>query len=299
MVQQAGIDLCQYGAHEREAWATLLPKAQPSCWFAGRAVPELIYGSTPEQWSIQVQMTEELRIFELGTLPGSFPSERKCLPTTILWTPTTKERMEGPWIAKESLRVVDLRDVEEDIEGDMKEDMGYKDVFREHVDGFQDDNGPVCMMQYRAARERRTLRRSHSQPPPICRRAEEGQHGRSWLPRYHHCPYDSKWGFRCRQGRASGLMPDILRSCVEGILDGPFSVQEEWSWTCCSFLAGISNCQESQNDISVYIFGAHTGTEDCPWHCNKVDLAGLKVPEALKPYHPTSKSSAYEKYRVG
>lgn len=197
MVQQAGIDLCQYGAQEREVRATLLPKAQSSCWFAG-CVPELIYGSTPEQWSLQVPMTGEIRIFEFSTLPGSFPSERKYLPTTILWTPTSEEMTEGPWIAKESLRVgfqsVDMRDLIPVIEEDMGLDTGCQDMFREHVNGFQDDNGPVCMMQYRAARERRTRRRSHSQPPPICRRAEEGQYGPVWLPRYHQCPYDSKWG---------------------------------------------------------------------------------------------------------
>lgn len=220
--------------------------------------------------------------------------------------------MEGPWIAKEPLRVgfqsVDLRDAEERMEeamgNDMGQDTGYKDMFgTKYAKGSQVDNGPICMMQYRAARERRTRRRSHSQPPPICRRAEEGQHGPRWLPRYHHCPSDSKWEFRCRHERVPYYEPDIgLRSCVQGILDGPFSAQEGYSWQCWSFLAEISHCQDGEPDPDRYFRDRgilHTGTEDCPWNCKTVDLAGLKVPDPLKPYHPTKKSSAYEKYRVG
>lgn len=304
IVQQAGIDLCQYGAQEREVWTTI-PKAQSSYPPADWTVSELIYGSTPEQWSLKVQsaVNEKCRVFELGPLPGSFPSERKYLPATIIWKPTSKEEIEGIWTEKESLRVrvqpVDLRELIPTME--------YKVPFAEYVKRFQDDTGPVCMMQYRVTRERPIRQRSHSQPPPACVRAHvryklarrDTFDRPSWLPPYHNCPYDSKWGFRCRRyiQPSDSLWFPFSRSCVKGIFDGSFSVQEAWPWKWYSFLAEISECQDGfQSHVDRGIL--HTGTEDCPWNCKAVDLEKLDVPEELKLNHPTRQSRRYEKYRV-
>lgn len=258
MMQQAGIDLCQYGAQEREVW-TNLPKAQPS-WRLDDCTPwqswivsGLVYGSTPEQWSLRVQssMTDKCQVFELGSLPGSFPSTRKYLPTTIIWKPTFKEDIEGPWLVKESSPIrphsIDLRELISVV----KREQEQNDVYVKHVNRIQNDHGPVCMMQYQAMRERPTRRRSHSQPAPISLHANSRYifatrrtaSRRSWIPPYHKCPHDSKWGFWCGCSlQWFYYWSPALSGCVEGILDGLFSVQESRKWQYRSFLAEISKC---------------------------------------------------------
>lgn len=303
MMQKAGIDLCQYGAKEREIWKCLPEKTYGSrCrpWRATWTVSELVYGSTPEQWGFKVQNREQLFVqtFERGRLPGEFPEDRDVLPRKITWKPTLKEMDEGPWEKKECLQVpsqsVDLRDILSSLE--------YKEAFTELLETTQDDNGAISMMQYRASREKLRRSRSHSQPPPTCLRTMAFSHNfrdafarPGWFPDYHKSPFDSKWSFHCCNGASS--MDLTARSCVEGSADGPSSVQGSWAWENDSFLAEIANCQDGRiiwhnKDLK------HTGTADCPWNCGVVKLERLNVPEALRWYHPEVISARYEQYRV-
>lgn len=303
MVQQAGIDLCQYGAKEREVWKSLSKAKWGSLWGLYTVV-DLVYGSIPEQWSlkvIRVRNTEDRRLFELTRLPGCFPKEHDIIPTTIIWTPTLEEQAEGLWVGRKPLAIpsqpVDLQTLISHLE--------YREPVIELVNAVQDDNGVISVMQYRASKKKNRRSRSLSQPPPIGQRAGTRFDANSdpysvpkWCPRCHNCAFDFKWGFRCCQADKEYPHHTILpRRCVQGVADGITSVQESMKWEIHSYLAEIAECQD--NEYRRTRKGIrHTGTADCPWNCRGVDLARLKVPKPLLPYHPARRSLLYDKYRA-
>lgn len=297
MVQQAGIDLCEYGAREREAWKTL-PEEDPGYWAYGWTVSELVFGATPEQWSFKVRdpHTANHWIWELGRLPGCFPENQDVLPTRIIWAPSPDEDSEGPWVKKEPLLIssqsVDLRDV---ISGLERRDTPIK-PFRI----VQDDTGAVSIMQHRASRKKVQRPRSHSQPPPLGLRAGTTRYDlirynngveRPWLPSFHKSLVDFKWCLVC-----SFVDSKDMRRCVESAADGPSAVQNSWQWSSRSYLAEISCCQDGEPQNCEGL--RHTGRADCPWNCKAVNLEGLNVPKALRHSRPRRRSARYEKYRV-
>lgn len=296
MVQQAGIDLCKYGANEREAWKTL-PKEDPSCQLHQWTVSELVCGPTPEQWSFKVRdpHTANRWIWELGKLPGCFPEDQDALPTRIIWAPSPDEESEGPWVRKEPLLIpsqsVDLRDVISGLE--------HRDASIEPFEIVQDDTGAVSIMQYRASREKTQRRRSHSQPPPIGLRSTTTRYDlvryghnikKPWLYGFHKSLVDFKWCLCCRFDKSQDM-----RRCVESA-SGPSAFQGSVYWLLRSYLAEISDCQDGEPRNRAGL--RHTGTADCPWNCKAVNLEGMNVPKALRFHHPRRRSARYEKYRV-
>lgn len=102
MLQQAGLDLRDYGDKESQVWKLLgiedFSKIdQANCPLNYRArVGQLIYGPTPADWSLMIRWPIRIRIFKLHPPPGVFPVKHNLL-TTIIWYPTEEERNEGPW----------------------------------------------------------------------------------------------------------------------------------------------------------------------------------------------------------
>lgn len=304
MVQQAGIDLIKYGAGETEVWGSLTTE-MPSTFFFEWSVSGLVYGSTPEQWSIKIRSrhTEGVQIYGLKRLPGHFPDANN-LPTKIFWGPTPEEQMEGLWVAQRPLtircRSIDLQQAISTLE--------KQQAMARSFTAIQDDNGPISRMNDCAKRGRALRVRSHSQPPPSCLLSDadfdcvwDGFFYRyesiPWCPPYHRCPFDSKWGFQCGQSRSELYVFDP-RGCMKGMAQGPSSIQESPEWFLNSFLGEISICQDNMLPGSTYQGIRHTGTADCPWKCRAVNLDKLNVPDALWPYHPQKFSARYEKYRA-
>ncbi|KAL9095830.1 MAG: hypothetical protein Q9165_001827 [Trypethelium subeluteriae] len=146
MIQQAGLDLLEYGHKESQIWKTLglgiedaleVDRANHLERLKTR-VGQLIYGATPADWSLTICSPPKIRVSMLHPLPGAFPESRN-LPTTIIWNPTEGERNEGPWeIAEERVipsRYRDLRDVVES-----------RKAYEEVVDGVQDDSGAIMIV---------------------------------------------------------------------------------------------------------------------------------------------------------
>jgi len=295
MLQQADLDLDDYGDKESKIWKSLgiedFSNTDQTIYpspFRVR-VRELIYGPTPANWSLAVQWPLSIYIFKLHLVPGAF-SEKRDLPTTIIWDPTEEERNEGPWKIAEKMIIQsksrDLRDLV----------VEPREPFRELVNSVQDDLGAIILMQYRASRLRGSASRSHSQPRLMRHRRKIYDENRGsdlhlWLEIYHLCPFDSAWRLAHREGRWNGVSCDP-RNCVEGISNGPHSVQESYSWQYRSYLGYIAGCQDGYTG-SYYSRGRrlarnmrHTGTRSCPQGCGKVHLDRIQVPEALRPFHP-------------
>lgn len=305
MVQQAGIDLCQYGAKESEVWKSL-PKPKPGTLITKWTLSELVYGPTPEQWSLKVLRRDwgisplGLQIYELKRVPGSFPKSH-VLPTKIIWRPTPKEQAEGPWVIMGHWPVpsqpIDLREAVSSLE--------FREPFIEIIEDIQDDHGHISIMQYRARAKGRAQRsRSHSQPPPLSLRAgslfgdyRQRYKGfeREWFSKYR-CSVTSKLELQpcCCSGNGSLFDP---RSCVKGGANGPSSVQESKRWEYFSFLADIALCQDNHPNPMRRIRKGHTGAADCPWNCRAVNLDELNVPKTMEPYHPMA-YCRYEEYKV-
>ncbi|KAF2229285.1 hypothetical protein EV356DRAFT_511052 [Viridothelium virens] len=86
-----------------------------------------------------------------------------------------------------------------------------------------------------------------------------------------------------------GLYEDP-RHCVEGRSNECHSVQESHSWLDRSYLQEIALCQDERPfaewDKSWMWHFAAMSYGCCPYGCSKVHLNRLRVPEALRPYHP-------------
>ena len=299
MMQQAGIDLRDYGTKESQMWRSLgsedhavfeRRKSNNTCPPA--KIEQLVFGPTPTDWSLIYRRYPRVPVFKQYRTPGTCPSQFD-LPETIIWCPTEQEEMNGPWETQPRIEIasaqMDLRDM--CVRGE--------DSFTQLVDSTQDDSGTIMLMQYRISRPRTSNSRSHSQPPSIQRTrtdfSEQSKH-HSWMGRYHLCPFDS----RRRPGCATltweqyqimlGFGLFDLRSCVKGISAGrSFSFQESEEWRNRSYLAEIAACQDkldrfdhrwSRNWID------HTQDCNCPWGCNKISLSQLRVPDSLQDFHP-------------
>lgn len=313
MIQRAGLNLCDYGARESEVWKSLgvqdYSKFQHILlrWHQPTRVEQLVYGSTPTDWSLKICHFWKHHVYRLRPLPGAFTEEHR-LPATIAWLPTKKEENEGPW------KLVESKDlVSNDV--DLGDSFSHsRELFNKLVDDPQDDSGVIMQMQYRASR-RPSASRSHSQPPYLRRRevayyAVQWSYRRPWLTGYHLCPFDFRWRFGCvgeTPWRFSWLTQEEqyesrhklndnaswnvfhVRSCAKGIFQGRFSVQESIYWQRHSFLAYITYCQDNRNRNWLHDeveSVRHTGNRDCPHGCRKVRMDRLNVLEPLRYYHP-------------
>ncbi|KAF2235308.1 hypothetical protein EV356DRAFT_500539 [Viridothelium virens] len=300
MIQQAGLDLLEYGDNESQIWKRFGSKdiskvdRANNLEFSETRAPELIYGATPADWSLMTCWPPKIRASMLHPPPGAFPKSRN-LPTTIIWDPTEEERNEGPWeIAEVRMipsRYRDLRDV----------GIELKEAFEELSDGVQDDLGAIMLMQYRASHPQGSASRSHSQPRHMYRRDMvygklRSSRRHQWLDVYHLCLFDAQWRLASCCSRADAIRTDWYghcqnpRSCAKGISAGCHSVQESSSWRHSSYLGDIAQCQEQNprgDEHGIPRGMRHSYTRSCPQGCGKVHLDRIQVPEALQPYHPT------------
>ncbi|OCT49053.1 hypothetical protein CLCR_04571 [Cladophialophora carrionii] len=292
MVQSAGLDLCLYGASENEILKSLGVRDRDQSGDPSQMLyPELVFGATPEEWSFKVIHTWSIGLYELQAPPGAFPTQ-SVVPSTIAWSPTPMEIDEGHWVlVGRQQRLSDAGDVRHIS-------PSSTEPFIDLVETYQDDAGVITLMQYRASRQRSTKTRSNSQPP-ILRRKELAYRAwheswRKWLQACHFCPGSSSWRFGCvgASRRDKGYndfsmighsMVDV-RCCVRGIHSECSLVQQSYSWSFWSFLAGLTDCQDNT---------AHTGTDmghddACPWPagCRSIPLDRLNVPEDLRWHHP-------------
>lgn len=306
MIQQAGLNLNDYGASERSVWESLgiRDHTKFECETESRCqytkVEQLVYGSTPAEWSLKLHHVRLVPVYEIHPPPGAFIMEQR-LPTTIIWSPTEDERNEGPWKITERKTIItqswDLRDIVSQS----------REPFTELVDSVQDDSGVVMLMQYRASRKRSYASRSYSQPPYTRHRevayySRQKSLGRIWLAAYHLCPFDSQWRFDCireedeksfnQAGLCDGAETQTynVRNCVKGNSKGRLSVQESRSWQHGSFFSSIADCQDGA-DVHIIHYQdpksmRHTGTRDCPQRCSKLRLDKAQVPEPLRCFHP-------------
>ncbi|KAH0848295.1 hypothetical protein FOPE_02203 [Fonsecaea pedrosoi] len=299
MIQQAGLDLFQYGVRESGIWRDLGVQALEKRGGWGAQVTGLIYGPAPEDWSLTIVHHWTIDVYKLHLLPGAF-SDKPRLPDKIAWLPTELERDEGCWTRIERRQrvteAVDLRQVP----------FYQRQPFINIVNGSQDDSGPVMLMEYRASRVTGGTRtRSCSQPPCRGRRAlppVRDSDGRAWID-YHFCLLNSRWRVggtdRVLEGPPIADFPAAtwavdVRNCLRGACsDTPTSFLQGGRWKSGSFLAEIVDCQDEsqyhsfteQNRRSEESL-RHKGTWDCPQGCGNLDIGRLNVPLPLRPFHP-------------
>lgn len=305
MLLQAGRDLCECGAREEaEIWNSLQKvERSDSARYSpeqSMTVERLLFGPTPADWTLEVRPRGWSFWFcELRNPPGSFPLESR-VPTRIIWRPTASEMEEGCWVPVPNCTVStgvpgERMTLQRAIEVARFKEQQHCPVIEPVYFAFypQDDAGVIALMQYRAGRAsqpwRKVSPRSHSQPPGLRGRESriyEDHFLRTdqWLPRWHLCPFDSKFTFESRQFDFQYSQKD-LRNCIQGKTDRPASAQESTEWQDSSFLALIAKCQNNIPTIELRTNG-HTGRPDCPQKCRTVKLEQLHVPKRLKPYHP-------------
>ncbi|KAI9170619.1 hypothetical protein HJFPF1_00088 [Paramyrothecium foliicola] len=96
LAHTAGIDLCAYGIREQRAWSDLGVQGQHRIHAVSIPTMDLLFGSTPDLWTLQMSYSQPCRLYTLDKLPGSYPEENH-LPSVIMWFPTKEEEAEGRW----------------------------------------------------------------------------------------------------------------------------------------------------------------------------------------------------------
>jgi len=296
MLQQAGIDLIDYGSKESQIWRRLglqdyfrIRESWCSDMDLSCKVEKLVYGSRPADWGVIYSLERRVPLLELHPPPGTFPEERH-LPTTIIWSPTDEEKDEGHWEVQTIKTIfsepADLRDIVEPME-----------PLTELVNSTQDDSGVIMLMLSQSNRPRNSTSRSCSQPPASRRRRVgfERQGLRPhWLQTCHHlCRFDSRWRLCCSE-EMSETAPKgtYARDWIKGTSKvACFSTQNSVRWFRDSYLAEIARCQDGSKFPWRWKSKRmwHSGNHDCPQGCGKVDLNQLQVPESLQYYHPRRK----------
>lgn len=294
MLHRAGVRLLDYGLKESKTWATL---GLHNTAISGTSSDEnitlrrLMYGATPEDWTLMVSKCWNILVYKLCPTPGSYPSTDP-VPTTITWKPRYgRERTEGQWELVRTIRRYN-EPVELELLLKAEELLNAPEEITELIEGTQDDSGVIMAMQYQAAHSNKLAPRSYSQPPPMRRCSGGASHTSSWLDRppwlesYHLCPFNSRWRFDCYASEHF----DDLWTCIEGVSSECFSVQESSSWRWRSFLRQIAQCQdgspEPYSPCQSSALMRHTGTRNCTQGCSRIYLDRLNVPERLQEYHP-------------
>lgn len=83
MIQRAGLDLCDYGAKESEVWKSLgvqdYSKFQHilTQWYQPTKIEQLVYGSTPTDWSLKTCHFWRHYVYRLRPPPGGIHGETR------------------------------------------------------------------------------------------------------------------------------------------------------------------------------------------------------------------------------
>lgn len=233
-LERAGVDLLECGQRESVHWQNRRAGVDArqdgghkphhtSSWDETLILKRLLHGARAQDWCLEVQRQRLVTVFALENPPGAWQPSSK-IPRVIMWAPDTSEETEGIWKPTRTFNVVSapfnvctLNDTD--------------DSFADVIEATQDDNGPIALMDLRNRAARCSKARSSSQPP-ITRRKEMAhwrhqwspQH--RWLPCFHLCPRDGRYGFCCCASGSHKSLSLIggqyystfaLRNCLRGI----------------------------------------------------------------------------------
>lgn len=179
MVYQAGIDLCQYGAMEAEAWESM-PELKFSDFHPCHSHDEevvvaerLLFGPDPGDWTFEVRHIKQVSLkcvlFELRDAPGSFPRDPR-VPNKISWPPTCEEEDEGLWVKISEREILSQPSTLQSATAYLQASKQYYPMM-ELLRDTQDDTSAIPLLLLRGERASRNFRdaapRSRSQPP-VC-----------------------------------------------------------------------------------------------------------------------------------
>ena len=283
MLQEAGIDLEEYGAKESQIWEPVDGHEV--------SIESFTYGPASADWNLVGRWKRTVSIYRLLQPPGTFHISNS-VPDKILWRPGCVELAEeGHW-AKAGTFIpmsptVDMRNMF----------TATEEHFHQLCRSSQDDSGTIMLLCDRAASRPLARTRSPSQPPCLKRREVDYLSSRSvraWLPPVHYCPSTLHWSFEHRELPSEWrwdtfcngemyVMTDLRRCTRDSDGGESHSVCEYdgwwYQWWQAGFLNDVYTCQsldfESEKPCGRY---EHSKTQECIWGCSKVDLDKLAGP---------------------
>lgn len=152
-LQLAGVDLLDYGTTETDTWRDVNVSEQSQHDYPEIRPVGFSYSAKPTDWVLRVRILRVVTVWELGNLPGAWPSS-VMVPRRICWYPGTKEEAEGSWHEVASIDILsDVQDIER-LPRNVHESG-------ELVKGTQDDAAMVALL---VTNPRKLLHRSKSCP---------------------------------------------------------------------------------------------------------------------------------------
>lgn len=246
MIKHAGLDLLEYATDEQRAWQEVGVQSdmywdEMHCEWA--YPQQLIYGSSPCDWSLTFRRTVKIPVCKVIGMPGSFPRHH-YMPELICWLPSwgSSEEDEGRWRTVNSLRV-------HSAPFSVCPDHEVSTTPRETA---EDDAGPIMAKNEKLRRLITKTRRSRSLPPWIPR-TRLGH--RDWTDDW---PDVHPWLSPADRAHICGTQPigrydaEKERICALGGCEGTgrTSVQEQFGWTLRSFSAVSFAVKEADFIIS-------------------------------------------------
>lgn len=280
-VQEAGLDLLEYGRHESEIWRSGGPDRRSS---DEEVTFYLNYSHDPDEWSIirSCLTTERVPLYQATRMPGSFDLTSD-MPEYICWHPGYRDEGQCSWqyITDAKIWARDRYGFETE---DSSVDIWSQITTKAHPSA--DDTSLTSLLVSRSRRWTITPRRSASLPPTRKGHRDKKQDP-IWSDSYrlHYCTATFSYAHGYPQ----------VRGCANGACDPDISadlVHSSFDWKSLSFLADIRDCQDKflSRDGVFYSprpsLSVHTGTKECPLGCRKVHLDKLHVPEACRNFHP-------------
>jgi hypothetical protein len=220
VVQDSGRDLLAYGAQEAAVWDSKLGL-------------NLIFGDTPDSWSLSAcspgRLRVKMEVLALHPTPGAFPTS-PLIPNKICWFPRKAERREGQW-ARE--RVLYL-----ECQSSPAQQHPCPPSGSEEITSAQDDAGCLALAfpNTAASSPFRSLTASE-EPPTRLGRISQRDSGSRWIPMPRPC---------CTTGTSSDdrARTAFWYSWPDTDADmPPLSAQACEAWSQHSFLAEIRDCQ--------------------------------------------------------
>lgn len=285
-VQEAGIDLPEYGRHEADIWR--LKYLRQSKHLESEVVEmSLSYGHTADQWRVtkSLSTSKSVSLYEMERMPGIFGSN-PYIPTYICWDPDDFDQGAHSW------RFVSIA----------KSWRQSRDAFQENEEHETkkkntclpaDDAALTVTLASRGTKWVVTPRRSASLPPTIhgqddmIARLAHSFTTPAWYSRPHYCVSTAS----CKY---ANIHKSGARACANDACRRADHLDRHpvFAWQGANFLADIRDCQDGYIPSNSRFYGfrrslsLHTGTRDCPQGCAKVHLEKFHVPQAFREFHP-------------
>lgn len=286
-VQEAGIDLLEYGRCETEIWRLRYLRQTEDPDFRLTEMC-LSYCRRPGQWGVTkfLSTVKSVPLYKMERMPGTFEPSPD-IPTYICWVPHSLFEDTNSWqFVTHAKTWWHSRDAFQEEENDKYErDNVFTKAYL-----TADDAALTIRLATRSTKWTVGPRRCASVAPKIDTRYDEDgrpalPHTPSWYGYIHYCAFTVSYesGKSYNRGR---------RSCVNGACRQRPDHQAAFAWSQGSFLADIRDCQDgfirpncASDDFRPWLL-SHTGTRDCPHGCAKVHLDRLHVPAGGRKAHP-------------